>query len=130
MFSTIKLNNLFYSILLLFTASNSFSQEGSIMVSQDSKFEQLLTEKRKINATVTTNDRYRVQIYSGESEVAKKTLADFRKDSKNAEATIIFNTPNYKVWVGNFKTRIEGERNLEEQKKKFPNALLIKPTKN
>lgn len=130
MFSTIKLNNLFYSLLLLFFFSNSFSQENSITVSQDPKFEQLLAEKRKINATITTNDRYRVQIYSGESEVAKKTLADFRKDSKNTDATIIFNTPNYKVWVGNFKTRIEGERNLEELKKKFPNALLIKPTKN
>lgn len=130
MFYIIKLNKLFYSLLLALIASYSFSQESSISVSQDSKFEQLLNEKRKINATTNTNDRYRVQIYSGESEVAKKTLNEFRKDSKNTEATIIFNTPNYKVWIGNFKTRIEGERNLEELKKKFPNALLIKPTKN
>jgi SPOR domain len=130
MFSTIKLNNLYYSLLLLFFVSNSFSQESTITVSQDSKFEQLLNEKRKINATITTNDRYHVQIYSGDSETAKKTVADFRKDNKTIEATVIFNTPNYKVWIGNFKTRIEGERNIEELKKKFPNALLIKPTKN
>jgi SPOR domain len=130
MFSTIKLNNLYYSLLLLFFVSNSFSQENTITVSQDSKFEQLLSEKRKINATITTNDRYHVQIYSGDSETAKKTVADFRKDNKTIEATVIFNTPNYKVWIGNFKTRIEGERNIEELKKKFPNALLIKPTKN
>jgi SPOR domain len=130
MFSTIKLNNLYYSLLLLLFVSNSFSQESTITVSQDSKFEQLLNEKRKINATITTNDRYHVQIYSGDSETAKKTVADFRKDNKTIEATVIFNTPNYKVWIGNFKTRIEGERNIEELKKKFPNALLIKPTKN
>jgi hypothetical protein len=130
MFSTIKLNNLFYSLLLFFFVSKSFSQEGSVTVLQDSKFEQLLNEKRKINATITTNDRYRVQIYSGDSETAKKNLADYRKDNKNVEGTIVFNTPNYKVWIGNFKTRIEGERNMEELKNKFPNAFLIKPTKN
>jgi SPOR domain len=130
MFSTIKLNNLFYSLLLFFFVSKSFSQEGSVTVLQDSKFEQLLNEKRKINATITTNDRYRVQIYSGDSETAKKNLAEYRKDNKNVEGTIVFNTPNYKVWIGNFKTRIEGERNMEELKNKFPNAFLIKPIKN
>lgn len=130
MISAIKLNNLFYSLLFILFVTNSFSQEGTVSVSQDSKFEQLLTEKRKINATITTNDRYRVQIYSGDSETAKKTLSDFRKEFKNSDATVVFNTPNYKVWIGNYKTRIEGERNIEELKKKFPNAFLIKPTKN
>ena len=45
------------------------------------------------------------------------------------DATIVFNTPNYKVWVGNFKTRIEAERYLIEIKKKYKNVLLIKPSK-
>jgi hypothetical protein len=35
----------------------------------------------------------------------------------------------YKVWVGNFKTRIEAERNLKDIKLKYPNAFLIKPNK-
>jgi tRNA A37 N6-isopentenylltransferase MiaA len=130
MYSTSNLNGLFCSILLLFVASYSFAQESAITVAQDSNFEQLLSEKRKINASITTNDRYRVQIYSGTSDLAKKTLADFRKDNKSLDATILFNTPNYKVLIGNFKTRIEGERNWELLKKNFPNSLLIKPTKN
>jgi hypothetical protein len=28
-----------------------------------------------------------------------------------------FSTPNYKVWVGNYKSRIEAERNLIDIKK-------------
>jgi SPOR domain len=130
MFYTMKLNNLFYSVLLIFLVSNSFSQESAMNVYQDSKFELLLNEKRKINATITTNDRYRIQIFSGESEVAKKILQEFRKENKNIEGTITFNTPNYKVLIGNFKTRIEGERNMEELLKKYPNSFLIKPSKN
>jgi hypothetical protein len=37
------------------------------------------------------------------------------------DGTIIFNTPNYKVWVGNFRTRIEKRNLIEiEQSTKMP----------
>ena len=121
-------NCVIYGIFMLFLSANLSAQEASITVLQDSKFEQILTEKRKLNATITTNDRYKIQIFSGDSESAKKNLADFRKDNKMIEGTIVFNTPNYKVWVGNFKTRIEAERNLIEILKKYPKSLLIKPS--
>ncbi|MFY7956685.1 MAG: SPOR domain-containing protein, partial [Flavobacterium macrobrachii] len=59
----------------------------------------------------------------------KKTLISFKKENKNMDGTIVFSTPMYKVWVGNFKTRIEAEKNLQTLKKKYPNAFLIKPNK-
>ena len=68
-------------------------------------------------------------MYSGESDLAKKTLIDFRKEFKYLDATIVFNTPSYKVWAGNFKSRLEVERALVEIKKRYPNALVIKPNK-
>ena len=114
---------------LAFLTVSSYSQDKGINVSQDPKFEQLLNEKRKINSSLTVNERYKIQIYYGDSETAKKTLSDFRKEFKNLDGTIVFNTPTYKVWIGNFKTKIEAERNLNDLKKKYPNALVIKPTK-
>lgn len=113
----------FISILSL----NAYTQHGNITVIQDSKFEQLLNEKRKINSTITLNDRYKIQIYNGENETAKKMLTEFRRDYKNFDSTIVFSTPTYKVWVGNFKSRIEAERNLTELRKTYPNAFLVKP---
>lgn len=104
-----------------------FSQQ--VTVEQDPKFEQLLAEKRKINAAITVNNRYKIQLFSGASEDAKKMLALFRKDNKQYDATIVFSTPLYKVWVGNFKSRIEAERNLLLLKKKYPNALVVKPNR-
>jgi hypothetical protein len=107
----------------------SYSQEGNINVNQDPKFEQLLNEKRKINSSITVNDRFKIQIFNGDSENSKKTLIAFKKENKNIDGTIVFSTPMYKVWVGNFKTRIEAEKNLQLLKKKYPNAFLIKPNK-
>ena len=123
-------NKINLSLIILFAcAPNLFGQEANVSLSQDSKFENLLNEKRKINASITINDRYKIQIYKGDSETSKKTLIDFKRDFKNLDGTIVFYTPAYKVWVGNFKTRIEAERNLLELKKRYPNALIIQPNK-
>ena len=105
------------------------AQDQNNSVNQDPKFEQLLNEKRKINASLTVNDSYKIQIYTGSSEIAKKTLTEFRQEFKDIDATIIFNTPNYKVWVGNYKTRIEAEKTLADIKDRYKNVLLIKPSR-
>jgi hypothetical protein len=129
MVNSTKMKFIFIVFFLLLFGKKSFCQEGNVNVSQDPKFEQLLNEKRKINSSITINDRYKIQIFNGDSENSKKTLLDFKKENKGQDATIVFSTPIYKVWVGNFKTRIDAEKNLEILKKKYPNAFLIKPNK-
>lgn len=120
---------IYLTLTLYFSSPILFAQDKNITVSQDPKFENLLNEKRKINTSLTVNDSYKIQIYNGGSEIAKKTLSEFKQNFSTIDATIVFNTPNYKVWVGNFKTRIEAERNLVEIKKKYANVLLIKPSR-
>ena len=117
------------SLFFLFCNSNLYAQDEKVGVSQNPKFENLLNEKRKINPSITINDIYKIQIYNGDSETSKKTLNDFKRDFLTFDGTIVFYTPAYKVWVGNFKTRIEAERNLMLFKKKYPNAFVIKPNK-
>ncbi len=117
------------SLLLVALAPKMKAQDQNTSVIQDPKFEQLLNEKRKINTSLTVNDSYKIQIYSGGSENAKKTLTEFKQEYKDIDATIVFNTPNYKVWVGSFKTRIEAERTLVNIKDRYKNVLLIKPSR-
>ena len=117
------------SLLLAALMPKLHAQDQNTKINQDPKFEQLLNEKRKINTSLTVNDSYKIQIYTGGSENAKKTLNDFKLEFKNIDATIVFNTPNYKVWVGNFRTRIEAEKTMAELKNRYKNMLLIKPSK-
>ena len=119
----------FLTLTMLTLAYNINAQDQNLTVNQDPKFEQLLNDKRKINTSISTNDTYKIQIFSGKSDEAKKTLSDFKRENSNIDGTIIFSTPNYKVIVGNFKTRIEAERNLAEIKKRYKLVFLIKPTK-
>ena len=119
----------FITLTICISYLNTNAQVGNTTLKQDSKFEQLLNEKRKINVSNAVNDYYKIQIFSGDSEKAKNTLAEFRQAFSGMDGTIIFNTPNYKVWVGNYKSRIEAGRNLIDIKKMYPNVHLIRPTR-
>ena len=121
--------NILFFLFATFSTCYINAQNQNVTVNQDPKFDQLLSEKRKINTSINTNDTYKIQIFSGKSEEAKKTLSDFKREFNTIDGTIIFNTPNYKVMVGNFKTRIEAERNLAEIKKRYKSVFLIKPSK-
>ena len=121
--------NVFLTLTMLTLAYNIHAQSQNLTLNQDPKFEQLLNDKRKFNTSISTNDSYRIQIFSGKSEDAKKTLSDFKREYTNIDGTIIFNTPNYKVIVGNFKSRIEAERNLADIRKKYKSVFLMKPGK-
>lgn len=119
-------------ILALFLGlfySKSTAQESKTTLIQDQIFEKLLKERRKTNTITFDDSQYKIQIYNGDSENSKQILATVKKNNKEYDSSIVFDTPNYKVWIGNFKTRIEAERNLVILKKKYPAAFLIKPKK-
>lgn len=119
----------FSLVIFLMFVPRLNAQEIKTTITQDPKFEKLLNEKRKINNSIVVNENYQLQIFNGDNETAKKTLTSFRRDFPNYDGTIIFKTPTYKVLVGNFKTRIEAEKKLNEIKKAYKNAVLIKPSK-
>lgn len=123
-----KHNLLYFFILSSFFCFTSNGQENKTTISVDPKIDQLLKEKRKLNTGLFLNEGYKIQIFYGNSEESKKKLIEFKKEFKDLDGTIIFNSPNYKVWIGNFKTRIEVEKAMVEIKKKYPTALIIKPT--
>ncbi len=115
----------FYSIFFSSTV-HTFGQ--GVVVNQDKNFEQLLNEKRKVNSSISVSSCYKIQIFNGTSDESKKVLIEFKKEFKNQDATLVFSTPYYKVWVGNYKTRIEAEKNIIALRKKYPSLMLIKPS--
>ena len=123
-----KHNLLYFFILSSLFCFTSNGQDGKTNVSVDPKIDQLLKEKRKLNTGLFLNEGYKIQIFYGNSEESKKKLQEFKKEFKDLDGTIIFNSPNYKVWIGNFKTRLEVERAMVDIKKKYPTALIIKPS--
>jgi len=125
---TTKHNSLYFFIVSSLFCLTINGQDLKNNISVDPKIDNLLKEKRKLNANLFLNECYKIQIFHGSSEDSKKKLDEFKREFKDLDGTIIFNSPNYKVWIGNFKTRIDVEREMVEIRKKYPNALIIKPS--
>lgn len=120
---------LFVLLFLTLFSGKSFAQNATVTIEQDEKFTQLLNEKRRINSSITVNDRYKIQVFYGDNKEARKTLAALKKEFPDMDSTIVFESPTYKVWAGSYGSRIAAERVLEAIKEKYPYALLIKPNK-
>ncbi|MCK0108478.1 SPOR domain-containing protein [Flavobacteriaceae bacterium S0825] len=108
-----------FSVLFVNTSN---AQDGVVAINQDKDVETLLRLKKDVNRTLVN---YRIQIYNGNRQGAKKAETDFKEVFSDWNPSMKFQTPNYKIWVGSFKTRLEADRALLRIKKEFRNAFII-----
>ena len=57
----------------------------------------------------------------------RNKIKEYIDNFNDTTADIIYETPNYKIWVGNYYTRLEADRNLIKIRKKFSSAFIFRP---
>jgi len=119
--------SIYIVLFSLFSFVGVLAQQGTVEINQDKKIDALLTIKKSVNASEAN---YKIQIYSGNRPGADKAQSEFKSSFVEWSTTIEFETPNYKIWVGNFNTRLEADRALVKIKRKFANAFYFKPKKD
>lgn len=122
-------NTLLPLFFLLFSAQICLSQQGNLTINEDPEITELLGLKKKMNFSETDSERYKIQIYSGNRPGAEKAEAQINSKLNNLASILVFETPNYKVWVGNFRSRLEADRTLLKVQREFKNAFVFKPKK-
>lgn len=69
---------------------------------------------------------FKIQLFAGNSKVdAKNIKATCLNYFKNDVPEIIYQSPNFKVRVGNYRNRLEAHRALNNFKKQFPSAFIV-----
>ncbi len=120
-------NTLIISVLVLAFCAFAKAQSTPSTVSQDPKITELLELKTQLTKDNELTDRYKIQLYSGERELAYSILKNYRNKMGTWTSSIEYQTPNYKVWVGNYRNRLEADRALLKIKKEFISAFIFKP---
>ncbi|HET8753918.1 MAG TPA: SPOR domain-containing protein [Salinimicrobium sp.] len=118
------------SILFLFAGFSAFAQQGQVRIEQDPIIPTLMELKTEMAKNNQLGDRYKIQIFSGNNGEASNMIRKFRSMYSSYPSTIEYETPNYKVWVGNFRNNLEADRALAEIKLNFPAAFRFKPDRN
>ncbi|PVW17280.1 SPOR domain-containing protein [Marixanthomonas spongiae] len=115
------------SLLFVFISKTTWAQQGTVTIEQDPKITTLLQLKKGLEKDNRLSSGYTIQLYYGELNKANSIIRRYRGIYGTWPASIEYETPNYKVWVGSFSDRLDADRALIEIKKAFPSAFILKP---
>ena len=105
------------------------SPKGDIQIVQDDKINLLVSKHIQINQNRRGIDGYRIQIFfdSGNNSKikAQSVYEGFKARYPDVGAYLSFKSPNYKVRVGDFRTRLDAQRFLNQVIAEYPNAWII-----
>ena len=125
-----------FFLLLPMVSLAQYNSDGRVVVVQDQLVDTLLQQYEGLRLKIMENPDnkaipgYRIQIFfdSGinSSDRAKLARDEFSLIFPDIQAYVSWKAPNYRVRVGDFKTRLEAEKVLQTINIDYPNAWVIK----
>ena len=120
----LKLKPIIIFLFLLVLPTTLTAQQGVVNINQDDAIVKLLDYKKDVK----TLKVFKIQVYQNvDPDAAKRAKGRFLNAYSDWPVDIEWQTPNYKVWVGNFTTRLEADRALVKIKRKYMNAIIFQP---
>ena len=124
------LKNSFVILLAVLLSGVLGAQAQEVVVRQDARIDSLMALKTIMQTNLKLTDTYTIQLHYGTLEQAQTHLQTYNAKYDQWPAVIEYETPNYKVWVGNFYSRLEADRALLAIQQNFNTALILKPGKS
>ncbi len=110
-------------------AQDNNKEKGHIQIIQDDKVDLLVSKHIQINQNREGIEGYRIQIFfdSGNNSKTKaqSIYEGFKAKYPEVKAYLSFKSPNYKVRVGDYRTRLDAQRFLNDIIIEYPNAWII-----
>jgi len=124
----LSINNVLLNLIfVIFFCLVGFSQtEGTITIESSSKIKSIIAKKIEYNKTNPKINGYRIQLFNGSETGAIKVLGKFNALFPDTPTSIDWVTPEWRVRVGKYKTRLEADKVYEEIKLTFGSAMIIK----
>lgn len=110
--------------LMLFFSAFVMAQDGKVSVNVDKNVSRLMAIKKEIHKAQTN---IKIQIYSGSRRNAEAKLMQFNLDFPEISTVMVYETPNYKIWSGDFRTQLEADRALIKVRKTYKEAFSFRP---
>jgi len=117
-------SNIQIFIIVLILHFSTQAQNGKVEITQSIEIEKVIEIKKEINKN---KSMLRIQIFNGSREEANNTKEKFENIKVDSIIDMVYETPNYKIWVGNYKTQLEADIKLLEIKRYFPDAFIFRP---
>ena len=110
--------------LMLFFSAFVMAQDGKVSINVDKNVLRLMAIKKEIHKAQSS---IKIQIYSGSRRNAEAKLMQFNLDFPEISTVMVYETPNYKIWSGDFRTQLEADRALIKVRKTYKEAFSFRP---
>jgi len=114
--------------IFFFIVTAGAQTRGKVEVIKDARIDTFAAHRLELNkgADAMTINGFRVQIFTGENRKdAYNAQAKFQEQFPDTKSYIIYNEPNFKVRVGDFRTRLDAEKLQNDLKKIFTGMFII-----
>ena len=110
---------------LLISVFQIFGQNGEITIVKSNELDSIIKLRKGLNSEI---QNLRIQIYNGGDRAnAEGIMKEYIEIFNDTSANIIYETPKYKVWVGDFYTQLEADGKLIDIRKKYRSAFIFRP---
>ena len=117
----------FFPLLSLFILCNSsVNAQDENVIYNDTLTKNLFQIKKDYSKKIFESTYYTIQIYFGSLNEADSILNDFKENFKEIKSNLIFETPNYKVRIGEYKDINVASQKLEGIRRIYPGSFIIK----
>ena len=121
------------SLFIFLLSETGFAQadSGNVIVYKDPRVGLLVRKQAQINEETTRNSRrtmqgFRIQIVnSTDRNTAIDAKTKVYQLYPELKAYLLFQSPYYRIKVGNFKTRAEAETYMKSLQRNFPGSIFI-----
>ena len=102
---------------------------GEIKIIQDARVNELVVKHVEVAGKVDGIPGYRIRIYSNSGQSARQEAnqakSSFFQNFPDIPVYLDFQYPNYKLYAGDYHTKSEAQKSLNEIKKVFRNAFIV-----
>jgi hypothetical protein len=102
---------------------------GRVRIVQEKKLDEVLLEYMEQGRKLGGVPCYWIRIYSGSTHSARdeayETKARFLKKYEGIRNDVIYDDPNFKVYIGGYRSKSETLKLLNKIKRDFPNAFIV-----
>ena len=120
-----NLKFLIATCLFLFSLWDISAQDEDVFYN-DTLTKKLFHTKKDFSKRTFESTYYTIQIFYGSLNEANSIYNNFKKTYKNTKSELIFETPNYKVRIGEYKDINVAAQSLEKIRRIYPGSFIIK----
>lgn len=104
--------------------------DSALTIERDVRLDSLLMKHIRVNRANDGFDGYRVQLFSGSGTEARlqanNLRAEFMGNHPNIPAYLIYQAPNFKVRLGDFRTELEAIHLQRELAYQYPGGFVVR----